>query len=182
MYIFDKKTLRMSLIDKLSNLNFLGKGMTRKPSECFNPLEPMFVEFLDDSYFPQYPFNSREWIDFLKLCGLKQEIDETFVIKCFSGLNNLEKTECIRKSEILLNYMYSNQQKLSTAFYQEIKKVNIIPSIDLDPNVFPSSKESDFYLQPVQYFALEKQKPLLDYDAFCSSKTREISSFLVKCL
>eukprot|EP01080_Neovahlkampfia_damariscottae_P008276 gene8276-101_t len=160
-YIFKKKSLRMSLIDQLSILKFLGPNMNKSPKQCFNPFEGLFIEFLSNDDFPQSPFNTKEIVEYLIHCGLKKEIDEKFILDCCFNLQKIKsKEEMIRKSKILIETIMKNENRFSGSFFEEIKQIRLIPKIELDKIQYPNAKESNFILERVDSFIHEKFKNL----------------------
>jgi hypothetical protein len=130
-HILSVPELREHLKQKLAELPFLNG---RKPSECYDPENECFKLFIaDPDAFPASPYNSEEWIKFLKKdLGLISAVTKEFLLSC--RIDDSDVNIARYKATVLLAQLYDRQKGLvfdNTVFLKDIASMNILPVKDL---------------------------------------------------
>jgi hypothetical protein len=131
-HILETPVLRNALKQQIAELPFLNG---KKPSECYDPENECFKLFITDhNYFPSPPYDSEEWIQFLKKdLGLISKVNTEFLLKCHITDSDINIARY--KATVLLNQLYTKQKGLifdDTKFLKEMASKRILPIKELD--------------------------------------------------
>ena len=109
-------------------------GSLQTASCFYDPGNDVFRAMLSDRNFPSEPFNSAEWITFLKKIGLVHEVSLVDFRKFATELADepeTERTESTRrKSEVLVRHLISRHNVVKEGLLEDVRD---IPFVAADP-------------------------------------------------
>ena len=131
-----------TLSNGLKNLQFLfhSDSQCYKNASCFFDLDQEVFKVMESpSEFPPKPYNSSQWIPFLKACGLtsivteKKFIEYAQVIERMSVVSN--KDEVCKRSKALVEHLLNkDESKLiepPAEFINKIKSINFVKTVNI---------------------------------------------------
>jgi sacsin len=130
----DSKAEISELKRRLLTLSFLPSrsdtSVLVPASEYFDDNNIVFKSLLSNDMFPPAPYNSRDWKDFLRVCGLRMDVDEEMFMTHAQNVElqarqNMSET-VYKQSEILLQHFLDNDSLRSSRFLECIKQVAFI--------------------------------------------------------
>ncbi|XP_070535151.1 sacsin-like [Ptychodera flava] len=123
------------LIAQLNTLAFIpnvdGSNPLRCANQCFDQHNVIFREMLPKRIFPIAPYDTEEWHLFLKLCGLRMNVDEELYLKFAYEIENHRNENLdnkIRKAKMLVCYLLKHTHlHHSMSFLYKISMVKFVP-------------------------------------------------------
>ncbi|KAK3584527.1 hypothetical protein CHS0354_039261 [Potamilus streckersoni] len=104
---------QQQLINILKATPFISTGDRMKlASEFFDPYHKVFSCMCNENEFPPSPFNNRDWIEFMRLAGLKKEVSQSMFLEfaeslAREGAYQYSENLC-KKSKILVDFFWSS--------------------------------------------------------------------------
>ena len=132
--------LPMKSIDKQMLLNCLSNtavvtssdGTLRKPSSYYDPHHDVFSIMLSDDNFPPEPFNTPEWLSFLKeiglICEVSPDLFKNFarVIARESATQRTEMTD--EKSKVLVMHLFNRENVVEEGLLHAVCDIRFVAS------------------------------------------------------
>ena len=139
--VFAKEYDKQRLLYCLESTNIIpsGDGTLVKANCYYNPENEVFKALLSDDLFPPEPFNSEEWLPFLKRIGLIHEISQDlfkmFALKIANEAvtQPTEKTEL--KSKVLVAHLFKRSNVVEEGLLEAICDIKFVPSDPVKPNL-----------------------------------------------
>ena len=139
--IFAKENDKQRLFSCLQTTNIIpsSDGTLVKAESYYDSEHEVFKALLSDDLFPPKPFNSKEWLQFLKRIGLIHEISrDLFKMFALEIANEAitqptENTEY--KSKVLVTHLFGRNNFLEEGLLQAICDIKFVPSDPVKPNL-----------------------------------------------
>ena len=127
---------KQRVLESLRNTSLLpSEDGTLLTASCFyDPSIDVFHTMLPDSNFPSEPFNSSEWITFLRRIGLVHEVSsdrfKRFATELAHEAATARTERTYEKSEVLVRHLISRHDVVSEGLLQSVRD---IPFVAADP-------------------------------------------------
>ena len=139
--VFAKEDDKQRLLYCLETTNIIpsSDGTFVKANCYYDPENEVFKALLSDDLFPPEPFNSEEWLPFLKRIGLIHEISQDlfkmFALKIANEAvtQPTEKTEL--KSKVLVAHLFKRSNVVEEGLLEAICDIKFVPSDPVKPNL-----------------------------------------------
>ena len=139
--VFAKEDDKQRLLYSLETTNIIpsSDGTLVKANCYYDPENEVFKALLSDDLFPPEPFNSEEWLPFLKRIGLIHEISQDlfkmFALKIANEAvtQPTEKTEL--KSKVLVAHLFKRSNVVEEGLLEAICDIKFVPSDPVKPNL-----------------------------------------------
>ena len=133
----DKQRLLYCL--KTTNIIPSSDGTLVKANCYYDPENEVFKALLSDDMFPPEPFNSEEWLPFLKRIGLIYEISQDlfkmFVLKIANEAVTQPTENTELKSKVLVAHLFKRNNVVEEGLLQAICDIKFVPSDPVKPNL-----------------------------------------------
>ena len=105
----------------------------------YDPENEVFKALLSDDMFPPEPFNSEEWLPFLKRIGLIYEISQDlfkmFALKIANEAVTQPTENTELKSKVLVAHLFKRNNVVEEGLLQAICDIKFVPSDPVKPNL-----------------------------------------------
>ena len=139
--VFAKEYDKQRLLYCLESTNIIpsGDGTLVKANCYYNPENEVFKAFLSDDLFPPEPFNSEEWLPFLKRIGLIHEISQDlfkmFALKIANEAVTQPTENTELKSKVLVAHLFKRSNVVEEGLLEAICDIKFVPSDPVKPNL-----------------------------------------------
>ncbi|VDH93736.1 sacsin [Mytilus galloprovincialis] len=192
-------SIQIHLIEELSKCPFLlTNSVSRRAVDFCNPHNELFSVMCTEDKFPPYPYNGKEWEQFMGLIGMKLTATPEMVVQfakeiAEKGLNFVSE-ETSGKSKLLLNHLFNREElleELKCTPLIGVKNVRFIKPFQLDltdqlswihkqyqNRVLVSFEDCTFYEDDILPLVWTSACVLPDYVSCKSEKTKEALTLL----
>ena len=131
-----KEIEKRKLLDYLKMVQFIPtkNGTMATASSFCDPRNAVFNVMLSEDRFPPKPFDSEEWLGFLEMIGLIQDVSQDdfqrFAKQVALEAAVMRTEDTYKRSRVLVHYLFSQDDLLSDDF---LKVVRDIPFVASDP-------------------------------------------------
>ncbi|XP_052087293.1 sacsin-like [Mytilus californianus] len=193
------RSIQTHLIEELSKCPFLLKNnVSRRAVDFCNPHNDLFSVMCTEDKFPPYPYNGKEWEQFMELIGMKLTATPEMVVQfakeiAEKGLNLLSG-ETSEKSKLLVNHLFNREKlldELKCTPLRDVKHVRFIEPFQLDltdqlsrihkqyqNRVLVSFEDCTLYEDDILPLVWTSAYVLPDYVSCKSEKTKEALTLL----
>ena len=139
--VFAKEYDKQRLLYCLESTNIIpsGDGTLVKANCYYNPENEVFKALLSDDLFPAEPFNSEEWLPFLKRIGLIHEISQDlfkmFALKIANEAVTQPTENTELKSKVLVAHLFKRSNVVEEGLLEAICDIKFVPSDPVKPNL-----------------------------------------------
>ena len=139
--VFAKEYDKQRLLYCLESTNIIpsGDGTLVKANCYYNPENEVFKALLSDDLFPPEPFNSEEWLPFLKRIGLIHEISQDlfkmFALKIANEAVTQPTENTELKSKVLVAHLFKRSNVVEEGLLEAICDIKFVPSDPVKPNL-----------------------------------------------
>ena len=139
--VFAKEYDKQRLLYCLESTNIIpsGDGTLVKANCYYNPENEVFKAFLSDDLFPPEPFNSEEWLPFLKRIGLIHEISQDlfkmFALKIANEAVTQPTENTEFKSKVLVAHLFKRSNVVEEGLLEAICDIKFVLSDPVKPNL-----------------------------------------------
>ena len=139
--IFVKEDDQQRLLSCLETTNIIpcSNGTLVKASSYYDPMHKVFKAMLPDDMFPPEPFNSTEWLPFLRSIGLihkiSQDLFKMFALKIANEAVTQPTETTENKSKVLVAHLFSRNNVVGEGILQSICDIKFVPSDPVKPNL-----------------------------------------------
>ena len=124
---------------KTTNIIPSSDGTLVKANCYYDPENEVFKALLSDDMFPPEPFNSEEWLPFLKRIGLIYEISQDlfkmFALKIANEAVTQPTKNTELKSKVLVAHLFKRNNVVEEGLLQAICDIKFVPSDPVKPNL-----------------------------------------------
>ena len=124
---------------KTTNIIPSSDGTLVKANCYYDPENEVFKALLSDDMFPLEPFNSEEWLPFLKRIGLIYEISQDlfkmFALKIANEAVTQPTENTELKSKVLVAHLFKRNNVVEEGLLQAICDIKFVPSDPVKPNL-----------------------------------------------
>ena len=124
---------------KTTNIIPSSDGTLVKANCYYDPENEVFKALLSDDMFPPEPFNSEEWLPFLKRIGLIYEISQDlfkmFALKIANEAVTQPTENTELKSKVLVAHLFKRNNVVEEGLLQAICDIKFVPSDPVKPNL-----------------------------------------------
>ena len=124
---------------KTTNIIPSSDGALVKANCYYDPENEVFKALLSDDMFPPEPFNSEEWLPFLKRIGLIYEISQDlfkmFALKIANEAVTQPAENTELKSKVLVAHLFKRNNVVEEGLLQAICDIKFVPSDPVKPNL-----------------------------------------------
>ena len=124
---------------KTTNIIPSSDGTLVKANCYYDPENEVFKALLSDDVFPPEPFNSEEWLPFLKRIGLIYEISQDlfkmFALKIANEAVTQPTENTELKSKVLVAHLFKRNNVVEEGLLQAICDIKFVPSDPVKPNL-----------------------------------------------
>ena len=124
---------------KTTNIIPSSDGTLVKANCYYDPENEVFKALLSDDMFPPEPFNSEEWLPFLKRIGLIYEISQDlfkmFALKIANEAVTQPTENTELKSKVLVAHLFKRKNVVEEGLLQAICDIKFVPSDPVKPNL-----------------------------------------------
>ena len=139
--VFAKEYDKQRLLYCLETTNIIpsSDGTLVRANCYYDPENEVFKALLPDELFPPEPYNSEEWLPFLKRIGLIHEISQDlfkmFALKIANeaATQPTENTEL--KSKVLVAHLFKRSNVVEEGLLEAICDIKFVPSDPVNPNL-----------------------------------------------
>ncbi|XP_071110646.1 sacsin-like [Haliotis cracherodii] len=163
-------SVQKRLIQCLKRLHFIEDkdGSLHRACEYYLKRGTLFAEFLSEDKFPPPPYDSSEWVTFLKESGIVIKVSEEDFEKFARSVEDMNVTPIPRdvehKSNLLTNHLFEKQEGLlEGSLLSRVKNIKFV----MPHNMEKESNEKDMTKQILPQF---QQGKLIAYADSVSSK------------
>ena len=138
---FAKENDKQRLFSCLQTTNIIpsSDGTLVKAESYYDSEHEVFKALLSDDMFPPKPFNSKEWLQFLKRIGMIHEVSRDLFKKFAVEIANeaiTQPTETTEyKSKVLVTHLFGRNNFLEEGLLQAICDIKFVPSDPVKPNL-----------------------------------------------
>ncbi|KAL0476932.1 hypothetical protein AKO1_006471 [Acrasis kona] len=139
-HIMNQPNLRSALQQKIKELKFLNN---KTPSQCYDPSNECFKLFLQDdaNQFPRHPYNTPEWLMWLKNdLGLISKVTTEFILEYGNTIRDKDANIARYKATVLLDQLYDSKTNSlvfdNVTFLKQVSNMKIIPIMPLDDALY----------------------------------------------
>ena len=139
--VFAKEYDKQRLLYCLESTNIIpsSDGTLVKANCYYNPENEVFKALLSDDLFPPEPFNSEEWLPFLKRIGLIHEISQDlfkmFALKIANEAVTQPTENTELKSKVLVAHLFKRSNVVEEGLLEAICDIKFVPSDPVKPNL-----------------------------------------------
>ena len=139
--IFAKEGDQQRLLSCLETTNIIpcSDGTLVRASSYYDPMHRVFKALLSDDMFPPEPFNSTEWLPFLRSIGLiheiSQDIFKMFALKIANEAVTQPAETTENKSKVLVAHLFGRNNVVEEGLLQAISDIKFVPSDPVKPNL-----------------------------------------------
>ena len=139
--VFAKEYDKQRLLYCLESTNIIpsGDGTLVKANCYYNPENEVFKALLSDDLFPPEPFNSEEWLPFLKRIGLihkiSQDLFKMFALKIANEAVTQPTENTELKSKVLVAHLFKRSNVVEEGLLEAICDIKFVPSDPVKPNL-----------------------------------------------
>ena len=139
--VFAKEYDKQRLLYCLESTNIIpsSDGTLVKANCYYNPENGVFKALLSDDLFPPEPFNSEEWLPFLKRIGLIHEISQDlfkmFALKIANEAVTQPTENTELKSKVLVAHLFKRSNVVEEGLLEAICDIKFVPSDPVKPNL-----------------------------------------------
>ena len=139
--VFAKEYDKQRLLYCLESTNIIpsSDGTLVKANCYYNPENEVFKALLSDDLFPPEPFNSEEWLPFLKRIGLIYEISQDlfkmFALKIANEAVTQPTENTELKSKVLVAHLFKRSNVVEEGLLEAICDIKFVPSDPVKPNL-----------------------------------------------
>ena len=139
--IFAKEDDQQRLLSCLETTNIIpcSDGTLVRASAYYDPMHRVFKALLSDDMFPPEPFNSTEWLPFLRSIGLiheiSQDIFKMFALKIANEAVTQPTETTENKSKVLVAHLFGRNNVVEEGLLQAISDIKFVPSDPVKPNL-----------------------------------------------
>ncbi|KAJ7380170.1 hypothetical protein OS493_010881 [Desmophyllum pertusum] len=127
-----KSSEKQRLLDCLRNTAIVssGDGTLKKASSYYDPHNDVFSKILSVDKFPPEPFNTQEWLPFLKniglICEVSQDLFKTFAMDVAreGATQRTERTD--EKSKVLVKHLFSREHVVEEGLLHAVCDVRFV--------------------------------------------------------
>ena len=114
-------------------------GTLVKANCYYDPENEVFKALLSDDLFPPEPFNSEEWLPFLKRIGLihkiSQDLFKMFALKIANEAVTQPTENTELKSKVLVAHLFKRNNVVDEGLLEAICDIKFVPSDPVKPNL-----------------------------------------------
>ena len=139
--IFPKEDDQQRLLSCLETTNIIpcSDGTLVRASSYYDPMHRVFKALLSGDMFPPEPFNSTEWLPFLRSIGLiheiSQDIFKMFALKIANEAVTQPTETTENKSKVLVAHLFGRNNVVEEGLLQAISDIKFVPSDPVKPNL-----------------------------------------------
>ena len=139
--VFAKEYDKQRLLYCLESTNIIpsSDGTLVKANCYYDPENEVFKALLSDDLFPPEPFNSEEWLPFLKRIGLIHEISQDlfkmFALKIANEAVTQPTENTELKSKVLVAHLFKRSNVVEEGLLEAICDIKFVPSDPVKPNL-----------------------------------------------
>ena len=139
--VFAKEDDKQRLLYCLETTNIIpsSDGTFVKANCYYDPENEVFKALLSDDLFPPEPFNSEEWLPFLKRIGLIHEISQDlfkmFALKIANEAVTQPTENTELKSKVLVAHLFKRSNVVEEGLLEAICDIKFVPSDPVKPNL-----------------------------------------------
>ena len=134
------------LISALQELPFIPdhSGALHRACEFYDPQNEVFSAFVPKEKFPQKPFDSKDWEEFLHKVGLQSVVTEAHFLEyatrvqrevCKPHRESTRDKELSEMSQVLVSYLFENTNLHNHQFLSQISKITFVTAAKIK-NIF----------------------------------------------
>ena len=136
--LLEQRQLKQRLLGCLSEIAFVPftDGSLKRASFYYEPGHQVFSELLPEHMFPPEPFNTPEWLEFLKKIGLTCEVSADLFLKFATEIEREGATQkndvTYQKSKVLVQHLFSRENLVEEGFLHSICHIRFIATDPVD--------------------------------------------------
>ena len=123
------------LLQLLKNVEFIPTkdGTLKAASSFYDPHNEVFRSMLSKDRFPPKPFDTYEWLPFLKTVGLVQDVSEndflTFARQVASDAEKAQTEKTIEQSKVLVRHLISRPNVVGEGLLRRVRDIPFVEAV-----------------------------------------------------